>query len=136
MITCTKCNKTKSTDLFSPSKRKKNGRASWCKGCTQQAERERRAQRKEQYGTVHTGSSVYQRLGVTLEDYQRRMATSDCCEICGVKEDLVYDHCHDTMQFRGVLCRKHNRAIGMLGDTVGDLERAYLYLKERSTSEH
>ncbi len=57
------------------------------------------------------------------------MATSDCCEICGHKEHLVYDHCHDTMEFRGVLCSRCNGALGKLGDTVEDIERVLDYLK-------
>jgi len=48
---------------------------------------------------------IKHRYGVTKEEYEECMNTSDCCEICGTNEKLVYDHDHTTMEFRGVLCR-------------------------------
>jgi len=66
---------------------------------------------------------------ITYEEYIKRMATSDCCEICGSKEKLSYDHDHDTMKFRGVLCNKCNRSIGQLGDTLESIQKVIDYLK-------
>ena len=68
---------------------------------------------------------------ITYEEYIKRMATSDCCEICGSKEKLSYDHDHKTMKFRGVLCNKCNRSIGLLGDTVEGIEKVLFYLKRK-----
>ena len=77
-------------------------------------------------------SQLAKRYDCTPEQYAERMATSDCCEVCGTTEDLVYDHCHDSMDFRGVLCRQCNASIGGLGDTLEGLMRAVNYLtKER-----
>ena len=67
--------------------------------------------------------------GISLEEYDRCMATSDCCEVCGSVDNLAYDHCHDTMDFRGVLCNKCNRSIGQLGDTLESLEKVVSYLR-------
>ena len=67
--------------------------------------------------------------GISLEEYDRCMATSDCCEVCGSADNLGYDHCHDTMDFRGVLCNKCNRSIGQLGDTLESLEKVVSYLR-------
>lgn len=50
------------------------------------------------------------------------------CAICGTVTDLVYDHDHDTMQFRGVLCRLHNAAIGQLGDSAAGVWKAFEYI--------
>ena len=66
--------------------------------------------------------------GITYEYYLECMATSDVCEICGTNENLVYDHCHDSMAFRGVLCRSHNVALGKLGDNSEGVKKAYDYL--------
>lgn len=63
------------------------------------------------------------------------------CEICGLKEEqrcsvtgttpsLCIDHCHDTMKIRGVLCKKCNSAIGLLKDSIPNLEAAIKYLKK------
>ena len=70
--------------------------------------------------------------GISLEEYDRCMATSDCCEVCGSVDNLGYDHCHDTMDFRGVLCNKCNRSIGQLGDTLESLEKVVSYLRRAS----
>ena len=66
---------------------------------------------------------------ITYEEYVKRMATSDCCEICGIKDNLCYDHDHKTMKFRGVLCNSCNRSIGQLGDTLESIQKAIAYLK-------
>lgn len=50
------------------------------------------------------------------------------CAICGTTEQLFVDHDHITGQIRGVLCRKCNSAIGMLGDSIQGLYRAIAYL--------
>tara|TARA_R110001592_G_scaffold218372_1_gene472413 strand:+ start:975 stop:1415 length:441 start_codon:yes stop_codon:yes gene_type:complete len=65
----------------------------------------------------------------TLEKYQERMASSDKCQVCGSKDKLCYDHDHKTMEFRGVLCNKCNRSIGILGDTLESIEKVLIYLK-------
>jgi hypothetical protein len=42
---------------------------------------------------------------------------------------LNLDHCHDTKMFRGWLCRSCNTGIGSLGDDIGGLEKALVYLR-------
>jgi hypothetical protein len=51
------------------------------------------------------------------------------CKLCGKDYDLVVDHNPITMQLRGALCRSHNVAIGVLGDTVESLEIVLQYLR-------
>lgn len=41
----------------------------------------------------------------------------------------VIDHCHETGNYRGILCVKCNASIGSLGDSVEGLMRAVNYLK-------
>lgn len=50
------------------------------------------------------------------------------CEVCGATEDLCVDHHHETSQIRGVLCRRCNRCIGQLGDTLEVIRAALEYL--------
>jgi len=59
------------------------------------------------------------------------MSTSDRCEICSSRDSLCYDHDHNTMRFRGVLCNKCNRSIGQLGDTVESIQKVLFYLKSK-----
>ena len=76
-----------------------------------------------------TNPQVKRRYGIHRETYIERMETSAVCECSGTDKDLCYDHCHETMAFRGVLCRNCNRAIGQLGDTLESLETATAYLR-------
>ena len=77
-----------------------------------------------------TDYQVKKRYGIDRETYIKRMATSSVCQCCGSLENLCYDHCHDTMEFRGVLCRSCNKAIGQLGDDMEGITRAYNYLRD------
>tara|TARA_R100000773_G_C4156599_1_gene76293 strand:+ start:287 stop:562 length:276 start_codon:yes stop_codon:yes gene_type:complete len=40
------------------------------------------------------------------------------------------DHCHETGDFRGWLCKKCNTGLGLLGDNVTELSRAIKYLSK------
>lgn len=54
------------------------------------------------------------------------------CECCGKKpsiKPLCLDHDHTTNEVRGWLCDQCNTAIGHLGDTIPDVEKALTYLK-------
>lgn len=111
--------------LFKYRKYSKHNRDKICKSCANKNQRstwrDPNASRKKH--------QVSKRYGITLEEYNRCMATSDCCEVCGTTEDLCYDHCHDSMEFRGVLCRGCNRSIGQLGDSLDSVRQACLYLE-------
>lgn len=116
------------TDLLKFRKRKesKHGRDNLCQECYNK--RQRKAWMNPQDSKKR--SQLLRRYQCTPEEYNERMATSDVCEICGKDHDLVYDHCHVSMKFRGVLCRSCNRAIGSLGDTLDSLEKAVEYLRK------
>lgn len=86
---------------------------------------------------------IQREYGISMDEFETCMATSDCCEVCGWKptgkeskgktnrgRSLVYDHCHDSMKFRGVLCDSCNTAIGKLGDTIEGVQRAIKYLSK------
>lgn len=52
------------------------------------------------------------------------------CPLC-LKEDqrLVWDHCHETNEFRGYICSHCNLLLGHAFDDASTLERAIGYLK-------
>jgi len=54
------------------------------------------------------------------------------CPICvkPFKQTPCFDHCHNTGDFRGLLCRRCNAAIGLLRDCPDTLSRATEYLKK------
>ncbi len=72
--------------------------------------------------------TVEKYYGITLEEYEKRMATSRTCEICSSAENLGYDHCHSTGDFRGVLCSSCNTGLGKLGDNLLGITKALEYL--------
>lgn len=54
------------------------------------------------------------------------------CAICGIKPNkkpLSVDHCHKTGKVRGLLCQKHNIAIGLFDEDLLLFDRAKQYLK-------
>lgn len=80
--------------------------------------------------------------GLTLEDFDRMLEEQGgCCAICrraersidprtGAVRRLAVDHCHSTNKIRGLLCSHCNRALGLLRDDPGLLQKAIDYLKE------
>ena len=52
------------------------------------------------------------------------------CDCCGkpVHRNWQLDHCHETGQFRGWLCKTCNTGLGLLGDNVGSVRKALDYL--------
>jgi hypothetical protein len=54
------------------------------------------------------------------------------CHICGDKKKLCWDHNHETGKYRGTLCDRCNRALGLFKDDADILMKATTYLKERN----
>lgn len=63
-------------------------------------------------------------------------AQGGCCAICKNKIELnnsAIDHNHSTNEFRGILCKMCNRALGMFKDSEEILHNAIDYLKEKGS---
>ena len=113
-------------DNFVRSKDSRYGRRNVCRKCYYSTAKPQDPQKVRDWKTDY---QVRKRYGIDRETYLQRMETSTVCECCGTDKELGYDHDHDTMAFRGVLCRNCNRAIGQLGDTLESLEAATAYLR-------
>lgn len=73
------------------------------------------------------------RRGITpaqlIDAYERQ---EECCAICNNRIELInsaIDHNHKTGEFRGVLCKMCNRALGMFRDSERILSNALNYIK-------
>lgn len=71
--------------------------------------------------------------GITLEQYEEIEAAQNgicaiCDEPCQTFKRLCVDHDHTTGKIRGLLCSKHNRAMGLFGDNPEMLEKAITYI--------
>jgi hypothetical protein len=78
--------------------------------------------------------------GITTEDYNELLQRQHGrCAIC-LEDDpkspdrvkhWYIDHCHTTGKVRGLLCNSCNRGIGLLSDSIENLERAIFYLRDK-----
>ncbi len=76
-------------------------------------------------------SNERQYLCITCKEY---LMLKDGCAICGgvdTDRQLSIDHCHKTLNIRGLLCRACNTAIGLLKDDINLVGKAFLYLLEQ-----
>lgn len=74
------------------------------------------------------------RYGISLEEYEKRVAAQNGCDICGGEcstgRNLSVDHNHQTGKIRGLLCSKCNQGIGYFRDNIEALQNAINYLRK------
>ena len=79
--------------------------------------------------------------GIDVADYERMLESQNggCC-ICGKQPEsnraLDIDHDHATGRVRGLLCSKHNRALGLMNDDIGLLLKSIKYLARAKWSSY
>lgn len=86
---------------------------------------------------VATRASLRHQLalyGMSPDEYGIMMGEQNgMCALCGQAQvgtrRLSVDHCHTSGKVRGLLCSKCNTGLGLLGDTIDNLERAVTYLR-------
>ena len=110
--------------VFVPDQGSKHKRRNLCTSCA--VARNDLNPKKKEWKTDHQTKKRYQ---VTAEEYKKAMSSSGCCVLCSSVENLCYDHCHDSMKFRGVLCRKCNTALGLFKDNPELLRKAADYVE-------
>ncbi len=93
--------------------------------------RQRNVERCRRWKKANPDYSLKRLYGMSLDEYRARLAAQGGgCALCGNRTRMMaVDHCHETGRIRGILCNVHNRAIGVLGDTVGHMERVVRYLR-------
>lgn len=52
------------------------------------------------------------------------------CAICGSKQNLVIYHCHESGDFRDLLCYRCNNGLGQFKDNPKLLFTAFMYLRK------
>jgi hypothetical protein len=86
------------------------------------------------------------KFGLTKEKYNVILKQqNNACAICNTKTSqvsknnticrLAVDHDHKTGKVRGLLCGSCNRALGLLKDSISNLQNAISYLKESVNTE-
>lgn len=119
---CTKCNfeKPRTDEFFSKHPKTLDKFDSWCKSC--------RSIYRNEFRRGLYRSMISDEELIDLLKTER-------CTICGSKEKLVVDHCHETNIVRGMLCNHCNRGLGHFRDDPMLLEFAKMYLLHFSKKE-
>lgn len=80
--------------------------------------------------------SIGQRYGITLEDYDSRLAVQGgLCAVCqGITAQMHLDHNHTTGALRSFLCSNCNRALGYAMDSPARLRALAEYLEAHDES--
>lgn len=123
MKKCIECSVTKPRSEFYKAVRNADKLSGYCKPCKIEIDYWRKIVR------------VY---GVSREEYEEQLVRQEgVCQIC--KEEcpkgrLVVDHCHQSGDFRGLLCRNCNLALGNFKDNPELMEQGAQYVR-RTTKE-
>jgi hypothetical protein len=144
--TCTKCLQTKNINQFNVRKTSKDGLNYWCKNCHSVNTIKAISKNKEHYDKKklerprlkprqRSDYEVKHKFGLTSQDYENLLKSqNNCCAICKSHKDtfskrLSVDHCHNTLKIRGLLCQSCNMALGLLKDSISNLDSAINYIK-------
>jgi hypothetical protein len=136
---CTMCGEQKPVDAFrmrgGAQKHLRKSRCNTClfgehrKWVTKNPERVREYRDKDPW----TLTKRCARRGITPEELVDAFERQECsCAICRkdiTLMDSAIDHNHETGEFRGVLCKQCNRALGMFKDSPAILRSAVEYLE-------
>ena len=127
---CPTCKAVKPLTDFAKNRARKDGAQDKCKPCykTYQREYQRTPKGKE----VRRHARLKNVFGIGINEYNHLLNRQDGgCAICHAKPGgrrLDIDHEHSTGVVRGLLCRKHNQALGLFNDDPQLLEAAIRYL--------
>ena len=131
---CRECGETKPLDEFYDKKDMKDGKQSHCKSCHNARKAAWREANPEQDAEHKRRSHLKRKYGITEEQYDAMLEAQDGkCACCGTTEPggtgtFHVDHCHDSDEIRGLLCKACNIGIGELGDNLDGVWQAMLYL--------
>ncbi len=139
---CVKCGEAKNADEFYSARRKKDNyqlrSTPECKTCSLKNRREHYAENRDRILANHR----FRSYGLSKEDYNEMLDNQGgTCAICKREEwsrasvtnkvkALAVDHCHDTGNVRGLLCRACNLGIGYFEDNIESLDEAIKYLEQ------
>lgn len=135
---CSRCGTLKPLSEYHKSKKIKSGYRAHCKEC-------HKKHCREYYATSHgqeqiRGAQLKKAYGISLEEYNLLLKKQDGkCAICGTEEcrtgkAFAVDHCHETGEVRGLLCRPCNSALGFFNDNYDTCQKAADYLRNTASA--
>jgi len=121
---CPTCNLIQEQDKYYPSN-------PWlCKSCTGEYNKRWKSNHKD----GSRNHKLMYHYGITLIQYNDMFTKQEGkCSICQrhqseFKKTLEVDHCHQTNKIRSLLCQNCNKALGLLYDDLGTIQRMANYL--------
>lgn len=70
------------------------------------------------------------KYGISLKEYEVLLKKCNgLCMICIKNEATCIDHCHESGEVRGLLCRPCNLALGFFRDNLSSIKNATKYLE-------
>lgn len=146
MKKCCKCKALLEAVEFSKDKRRPDGLRSDCRSCLaaynkayQAKHKDRIKQQKKTYDKLHRNvvreRQVQKVYSLSADEHGAlREMQANACAICyapveTLRRDLAIDHNHRTGEVRGLLCDRHNMALGLFDDDTRLLRRAVDYLE-------
>lgn len=152
-VSCPSCKLTKPVSGFWKNKSKARGHDDWCILCSRarRSTPERKARKREQdrlrpkqrqaSPEWKRNNNLIRYHGIDSSIYFEMLRDQGgVCKIClcppAEGKMLCVDHCHSTLEIRGLLCPKCNKALGLFSDSKVALERAISYLLTARTGRH
>lgn len=141
MKRCTRCKQDLPVASFSKDKTRGDGLQASCKRCNQLHRKPMPKQKSREYQAAHRkrktkeqqkNTELRHKYGIDLETFVAMEEQQEGrCAICEriPDETLCLDHDHDTGEVRGLLCRKCNAGLRLLGDNKEGIQKALDYLK-------
>lgn len=141
---CISCQKEFILDMFPKQKKCKEGIRPKCKECCNEKNkvyyeknREKILEKSRQYGkTEHRRKYCRDLAKIRLkekrdrESNRPRASICECCYELPDTQGIVWDHNHKTGIFRGWLCNRCNRVLGMCKDSVDTFKNMIKYLEK------
>lgn len=126
---CPTCKKNKPRTSFNKDNRSVRGFCWQCRVCVRKSRQSTYCAERQKIRNIKT------KYKVTTEEI-KLLKKIVRCDLCGkkvswtprAKQVAAIDHCHDSNQVRGVLCKCCNTGLGKIGDTVATVKRALTYV--------
>lgn len=134
---CSKCKESKNiTEYY---KRSDTGKhRNECNDCRNKYNLElyhKNPKQKENHRKASWKHQIKKKYGLTVEEFRElEIEQNYKCACCGISKEqtqqteLYVDHDHLTGEIRGLLCLQCNTGIGILGDNLEGVQKAYDYL--------
>lgn len=148
MRECPKCSTEKSASEFGKNKSRPDGLSFWCKDCQNDYQKKRYQDDPEKKLAHSRRYHQENKPRLQLEAWRRtavkRGVPSDMleavevarqaeCWLCGIVPKArahAVDHCHETGEFRGILCGPCNTMLGRLDDDPEVFDKIAQYLRQ------